>query len=74
MEGKKKECHICKKWLIGRNLSRYMRTVNGPKTEEGTLNEVTARLYREKHVVHDECWKTVLAANLVLQQKSTFCI
>ena len=40
--GKKKEYHICKKWLIGSNLVRHMRTEHGAKTEEGTSNEATA--------------------------------
>ena len=53
VEGKKKECHICKKWLIGSNLARHMRTAHGAKTEEGTSNEATARVYRAKYVVCD---------------------
>ena len=42
MKGKKKECHTCKKWLIGSNLERHMRTAHAAKAEEGTLNEATA--------------------------------
>ena len=51
MEGKKKECHIYKKWLIGINLARHMRTVHGAKTEEGTSNDATARVYKAKYAV-----------------------
>ena len=42
VEGKKRECHMCKKWLIGSNLARHMRTAHGAKTEEGTSNEAKA--------------------------------
>ena len=74
VEGKKKECRICKKWLIGSNLARHMRTAHGAKTEEGTSNEATARVYRAKYVVCDECGKTVSAANLARHQRSKACV
>ena len=53
MEGKKKECHVCKKWLIGSNLARHMRTVHCVTTIEGTSSEVKARVYKAKYVVCD---------------------
>ena len=34
IEGKKKECHVCKTWLIGSNLTRHMRIVNDVTTRE----------------------------------------
>lgn len=74
VEGKKKECHICKKWLIGSNLARHMRTVHGVTTEEETSNEVTARVYKAKYVVCDECGKTISAANLARHQRSKACV
>ena len=74
MEGKKKECHICMKWLIGSNLARHMRTVHGVTTEEETSNEVTARVYKAKYVVCDECGKTISAANLARHQRSKACV
>ena len=70
----KKECHICKKWLIGSNLARHMRTAHGAKTEEGTSNEATARVYRAKYVVCNGCGKTVSAANLARHQRSKACV
>ena len=51
-----------------------MRTVHGAKTEEGTSNEGTARVYRAKYVVCDECGKTISAVNLARQQRSTACV
>ena len=74
VEGKKKECLICKKWLIGSNLARHMRTAHGAKTEEGTLSEATARVYGAKYVVCDECGKTVSAAYLARHQRSKACV
>ena len=74
VEGKKKECHICKKWLIGNNSARHMRTVHGVTTEEETSNEVTARVYKTKYVVCNECGKTISAANLARQQRSKACV
>ena len=71
---RKKECHICKKWLIGSNLARHMRIAHGAKTEEGNSNEATARVYRAKYVVCDECGKTVSAANLARHQRSKACL
>ena len=74
VEGKKIECHICKKWLIGSNLARNMRTVRGVTTEEETSNEVTARIYKTKYVVCNECGKTISAANLARHQRSKACV
>ena len=74
VEGQKKECHICKKWLIGSNLARHMRTVHGVTTEEETSNEVTAQVYKVKYVVCNECGKTISAANLARYQRSKACV
>ena len=74
MKGKKKECHTCKKWLIGSNLERHMRTAHAAKGEEGTSNEATARVYRAKYVLCDEYGKTASAANLARHQRSRDCI
>ena len=75
MEGKKKECHVFKKWLIGSNLARHMRrTVHGVTTKEGTSNEVKARVYKAKYVVCDECGKRISAANLARHQRSNACV
>ena len=74
MEGKKKECHVFKKWLIGSNLARHMRTVHCVTTKEGTSSEAIARVYKAKCVVCDECEKTISAANLARHQRSKTCI
>ena len=74
MKGKKRECHVCKKWLTGSNLARHMRTVHGVTTKEGTSSKVTARVYKAKYVVCDECGKTISAANLARHQRSNACV
>ena len=51
-----------------------MRTVHGAKTEEGNSKKATARVYRAKYVVCDECGKTVSAANLARHQRSKACV
>lgn len=63
-----------KKWLIGSNLARHIRIVHSETTEELTSNEVTARVYKTKYVLWDECGKTISVANLARHQRWKACV
>ena len=46
----------------------------GQKLKREIRKKATARVYRAKYVVCDECGKTVSAANLARHQRSKACV